>query len=167
VRWIWSAAVVAAFALGLLAGAMIAPVVASRAASEPAQAWELAASSAVKGAYAADVLRVIDGDTFEARVQVWPGLTVTTKVRLRGIDAPEIAARCAEERSKAEAARAALTAILAEADLIVFRVSLDKFGGRVIAAAATARTPDVAQALVRTGLARRSVGGRRDPWCAS
>ena len=32
--------------------------------------------------YPADVLRVIDGDTFEARVRVWPGLDVDTKVRL-------------------------------------------------------------------------------------
>jgi endonuclease YncB( thermonuclease family) len=113
------------------------------------------------------VLRVIDGDTFEARVHLWPGLAVTTKVRLRGIDAPEINARCAEERSKADAARDALHAILAEADLTVVRVSLDKYGGRVLAAAATIRTPDVAQALVRAGLARSYAGGRREPWCAS
>jgi endonuclease YncB( thermonuclease family) len=35
--------------------------------------------------YPAEVLRIIDGDTFEARVRVWPGLDVDTKVRLRGI----------------------------------------------------------------------------------
>jgi endonuclease YncB( thermonuclease family) len=35
-----------------------------------------------------DVLRVIDGDTFEARIRIWPGHDVTTKVRLRDIDAP-------------------------------------------------------------------------------
>ena len=28
----------------------------------------------------ADVLRVLDGDTFEARVRVWPGIEITTKV---------------------------------------------------------------------------------------
>ena len=36
-----------------------------------------------------DVVRTIDGDTFEARVLLWPGLEMTTHVRLRGIDAPE------------------------------------------------------------------------------
>jgi endonuclease YncB( thermonuclease family) len=158
------AAVISAFVLGVLAGAMIAPVMASRSGGDPVLG-EPAAVSAVRGAYAADVLRVIDGDTFEARVHLWPGLAVTTKVRLRGIDAPEINARCAEERSKAEAARAALDAILAEADLTVFRVSLDKYGGRVLAAAATMRTPDVAQALVRARLARPYAGGRREAWC--
>src|SRR5262245_36504354 len=32
-----------------------------------------------------DVVRTIDGDTFEARVHVEPGLDLTTRVRLRGI----------------------------------------------------------------------------------
>src|SRR5215208_1700589 len=61
-----------------------------------------------KGTYAAEVLRVLDGDTFEARVHLWPALDITTKVRLRGIDAPEMKARCREERNLAEAARDAL-----------------------------------------------------------
>jgi endonuclease YncB( thermonuclease family) len=47
--------------------------------------------------YPARVVRVIDGDTFEARVRVRPGLEVTTRVRLRRIDAPELHARCASE----------------------------------------------------------------------
>ena len=66
-------------------------------------------------AYPAEVVRVIDGDTFEARVRVWPGLDVNTKVRLRNIDAPELHARCADELGKAQAARAALEAMLAPA----------------------------------------------------
>ena len=44
---------------------------------------------------------------------------MTTKVRLRGIDAPELKARCRAERDMAEAARDALTAILAEGKLMV------------------------------------------------
>jgi len=157
-----SMAVIGAFALGMSAGAMIVPVMANRSAAEPARAAEPAA---IRGAYAAEVLRVIDGDTFEARVQLWPGLAVTTKVRLRGIDAPELKAHCSDERSKAEAARGALAVLLAEADLTVFRVSLDKYGGRVLAEAATARTPDVSHALVRAGWVRSYAGGRRAPWC--
>jgi len=143
---------------------MIAPVMASRSAGET---HPMVPASVIRGAYAAEVLRVIDGDTFEARVQVWPGLAITTNVRLLGIDAPEMNARCAEERSKGEAARGALSAILAEPDLLVLRVSLDKYGGRVLAAAATAHTPDVSQALLRSGTARPYGGGRREPWCAS
>ncbi len=82
-------------------------------------------------AHPAEVLRVLDGDTFEARVHLWPGLDITTRVRLRGIDAPELKARCGEERTKAEAARDALRAILDQGEVGIARVTLDKYGGRV------------------------------------
>jgi endonuclease YncB( thermonuclease family) len=164
-----SLAVLSVFVLGILAGTAVAPLVmASRPAppvSAPVRAPQQSDTSAVKGAYAAELLRVIDGDTFEARVHLWPGLAVTTKVRLRGIDAPEMHARCPQERSKAEAARDALTSILADGELTVLRVFPDKYGGRVVADAATARTPDVSAALLGKGMARTYSGGRRESWC--
>jgi endonuclease YncB( thermonuclease family) len=160
-------AIMGAFALGMCAGAMIAPGMASRSSGEPSTVVGPPVAASVTGAYAAEVLRVIDGDTFEARVHVWPGLAVTTKVRLRAIDAPEMNGRCTEERSKADAARAALNAILAEPDLIVLRVGLDKYGGRVLADVATLHTSDVAKALLAQGMARAYSGGRRESWCGS
>jgi endonuclease YncB( thermonuclease family) len=119
-----------------------------------------------RGIYSAEVLRIADGDTFEARVQVWPGIAITTKVRLRDIDTPELKARCADERLKAEAARARLAAILSEGGVELSRVGLDKFGGRIDAAAATRSTPDVSAALLQAGLGRRYSGGRREGWCS-
>jgi endonuclease YncB( thermonuclease family) len=119
----------------------------------------------VLGTHPADVLRVIDGDTFEARVAVWPGIDITTKVRLRGIDAPEMRARCPQERSKAEAARDALRAMLAEGDVAVLHVGIDKYGGRVLADALTRATPDVSAAMLGKGHARAYAGGRRETWC--
>jgi endonuclease YncB( thermonuclease family) len=119
----------------------------------------------VRAAHPAEVLRVIDGDTFEARVHLWPGLDVTTLVRLRGIDAPELRARCSEERVKAEAARDALRAILDQGDVGIAGVTLDKYGGRVVADASTQATPDVSSALLGGGLVRRYAGGRREGWC--
>ena len=124
------------------------------------------ATSQVRAAHPAEVLRVLDGDTFEARVHLWPGLDVTTRVRLRGIDAPELKARCAEERSKAEAARDALKAMLDQGGVGITHVMLDKYGGRVVADASTYRTPDVSAALLNAGLARRYAGGRRETWCS-
>ena len=110
---------------------------------------------------------MIDGDTFEARVHVWPGIDITTRVRLRGIDAPELGgARCAEERTKAEAAREALLTMLSEGDVAVLRVGLDKYGGRVLADATTRATPDVSAAMLAKGLARPYTGGRREGWCS-
>ncbi len=114
----------------------------------------------------AEVLRVIDGDTFEARVRVWPGIEITTRIRLRGIDAPEVNnPRCPQERLKGNAAREALRAILDEGDVRVSGVALDKYGGRVLADVSTRMTPDVSTALLGAGHARSYSGGRRDGWC--
>ena len=118
-----------------------------------------------RGLYPAEVLRVADGDSFQARIQVWPGIAITTMVRLRGVDTPELKARCPEERVKAQAARDKLTAILSEGPVEISRVGLDKFGGRIDAAASTRSTPDVSDALVQAGLGRRYSGGRRKGWC--
>jgi len=108
---------------------------------------------------------VIDGDTFEARVRVWPGLEVDTKVRLRGIDAPELHARCTDEHVKAEAARAALETLLADGWVAISQVGIDKYGGRVDAAVASRSTADVSAALLSGGFARSYEGGRRGSWC--
>jgi endonuclease YncB( thermonuclease family) len=169
-------AVTVAFLLGLAAGAAfkagpraalpvqrafaVAPANGSPAAEAP-----LAKRLDAATAYPAEVLRVIDGDTFAARVRVWPGLDVETKVRLRGIDAAELHARCAEEFSKAEAARGALRAILAEGDVTISRVGVDKYGGRVDAAVATRGTANVSAAMLAGGWARAYDSGRRGGWC--
>jgi endonuclease YncB( thermonuclease family) len=117
------------------------------------------------GMHPAEVLRVLDGDTFEARVRVWPGLDITTKIRLRSIDAPELKAHCADERSRAAAARDSLKMMLAEGGVAVSPVGLDKYGGRVLADAATRATPDIGSAMLAKGLARAYGGGHRESWC--
>ena len=156
----------ACFAAGLSAGALIAPVAASRdveRAAAPSRAEQTTGS--LRSGHPAEVIRVLDGDTFEARVRIWPGMDVTTRVRLRGIDAPEMRARCADERAKALAARDALTRILAEGTVGISRIGQDKYGGRVDADVSTLRTPDVSTALLERGLARRYSSGRRADWC--
>ncbi|MFN3348925.1 thermonuclease family protein [Pseudorhodoplanes sp.] len=143
---------------------------AAEAASAPADRSDQTASALenlrlAAGGHPADVLRVNDGDTFEARVHVWPGMQVTTRVRLRGIDAAEFRARCAEEYRLAVAARDALSRLLADGGVTIGRIDFDKYGGRVVANAATRTTPDVSEALLKTGLVRPYDGGRRESWC--
>ena len=157
---------VVAFAAGLTAGALIAPLGATRGEAVAAiQTQTLQPAAALRSAHPAEVLRVIDGDTFEARVRIWPGMDVTTRVRLRGIDAPELHARCEDERVKALAARDALARLLTEGEVGVSGVGQDKYGGRVDADVSTARTPNVSEALFAGGYARRYFGGRRASWC--
>jgi endonuclease YncB( thermonuclease family) len=155
----------AALAAGLTAGALIEPVTARRMSDAAAAVETRPPAFALRGGHPAEVLRVIDGDTFEARVRVWPGLDVTTKVRLRGIDAPELHARCDDERALALAARDALARLLTQGSVAVARVAQDKFGGRVDADVSTARTPNLSAALLDGGFARRYSGGKRQSWC--
>jgi len=115
--------------------------------------------------YPAKVVRVIDGDTFEARVRVRPGREVTTRVRLRHIDAPELHARCAREYLQAEAARGALQRILSAGGVTVSQVGRDKYRGRIDAAVATRNIADVSAAMLKGGFARSYEGGRRGGWC--
>jgi endonuclease YncB( thermonuclease family) len=157
----------AIFAAGLLIGATLAPVAVSRGSAQPAEPVATRPSdvSPMRLGHRAEVLRVVDGDTFDARVHLWPGLEITTRVRLRGIDAPEMKARCGDERAQAEAARNALAAILDQGEVGIARVTFDKYGGRVLADAFTQATPDVSAALLGTGAVRRYSGGKRDGWC--
>ncbi len=91
----------AAFAIGLSTGAVLAPAVATNNALISRATVEAAPNKPLRSGYSADVTRVLDGYTFEARVRIWPGQDVTTRVRLRGIDAPEMKSRCDDERVKA------------------------------------------------------------------
>lgn len=113
----------------------------------------------------AQVMYVIDGDTFEARVHLWQGLDITTRVRLRGVDAPELKAQCLEESRMAQAAREALTAMLKEGGVTIYNVGPDKYNGRVVADVATRATSNVSAALIAAGHGRPYNGGHRAGWC--
>jgi endonuclease YncB( thermonuclease family) len=114
-----------------------------------------------------DVIRTIDGDTFEARVHLSPDLNLTARVRLRGIDAPELKASCPQELQMAEAATDALRKLLGEGDVAIFNIGPDKYGGRVVADAATRRTGNISTAMLAAGHARSYGGGHRNGWCAN
>ncbi|KAF0114018.1 MAG: nuclease [Rhodospirillaceae bacterium] len=85
----------------------------------PAWAEELA------GPFQAEVLRIIDGDTFVGRVHVWLGLFQTTRVRLRGFNAPELPG------AAGTAARDRLAAVIGGGNVWLSGVRPDKYGGRV------------------------------------
>lgn len=125
--------------------------------------WKRAGNAGVR--HPVEVVRTIDGDTFEARVHLWPGLEMTTRVRLRGIDAPELKASCPQELQMAEAAGSALRGLLDEGEVTIYNIGPDKYQGRVVADAATRRIESVSAALLAGGFARRYGGGRREGWC--
>jgi micrococcal nuclease len=50
----------------------------------------LAQDHGFNGPYFGVVERGVDGDNFEAKVEIWPTISSTVSVRIRGIDAPEL-----------------------------------------------------------------------------
>lgn len=139
-------------------------------AAPPTRNWSNLRRARLAGPYPVQVLQIIDGDTFVARVPIWIGQDVTTHVRLRGIDAPELKGRCPAESRLAAEAQQVLTDILASGPVVLRDIGTDKYAGRVIARVfVTSRldntTEEAGRMLVASGYARPYRGGRRNQWC--
>lgn len=123
------------------------------------------AAERLPGPFVARVVDVIDGDTLSVEVPVWLGVEIATKVRLRGIDTPELHGRCRHEKELAAAARRYL-ADRTTAEVRLTDVGGDKYYGRVEADAATMPGgQDLGEAMLASGLARPYDGGKRGGWC--
>ena len=129
-------------------------------AGKPASAAKL-----FHGPVEATVLEVLDGDTFLAEALVWPGHAVRVNVRIRGIDAPEMKARCRAERAAAERARDALAVLFGDGPVAISNIAGAKYYGRVLADVTTADGQGVASVLLGEELVRPYGGGRREGWC--
>jgi micrococcal nuclease len=132
----------------------------------------LGAGERLAGPLPARVVSVIDGDTLEVRVHIWLGQDINTRVRLAGIDAPELRGNCNREKDLARRARAYLVARLLPAEAEVGsgeirlrEVRYGKYAGRVLARVETLDGTDLGQGLVAAGLARPYDGRRRASWC--
>jgi endonuclease YncB( thermonuclease family) len=123
-----------------------------------------AAETSFEGPVRAQVVRVIDGDTFDASARIWLGQAIEIRVRILGIDAPELHARCDAERQHAEAAREYLSRRIEGGEVKLTSVRYDKYGGRIDAAVADAGG-DIARAMLKAHMARPYEGGRRVSWC--
>ena len=121
------------------------------------------------GPYVFTPLRVIDGDTFEGRLRIWFGQEITTLVRLRNIDAPELKSRCDSEAKLALEARGTLEEILQSGTVLLSEIGLDKYAGRVVADVSVRvggyQSDDVGELMLAGGYARPYGGGKRAGWC--
>ena len=132
--------------------------------SDFATAPQRLAEESVAGPVRAIVERVVDGDTVDVRARIWLGQSLTVRVRIDGVDAPETRSDCADERRLAAAARDFLAHRLLNKEITLVRVVYDKYGGRVRADISDTEG-DIARALIANGLARPYHGERRQPWC--
>ncbi len=115
------------------------------------------------------VVGVIDGDTLKVHLPGLPAELQPVKIRVRGIDTPELHGKCASEKSAAKKA-GAFTRDLVEAataknrPIHFSKIDWDKYGGRIDADVAIDGR-SLADMLVSAGLARRYDGGKRRGWC--
>jgi endonuclease YncB( thermonuclease family) len=99
--------------------------------------------------------RAVDGDTIHCGEQ---------RVRVLGLDAPELRGRCEAERRLAQAATERLSGLL-EQGVRLDASGQDRFG-RTLAVVRDQHGEDVARVLIREGLARAYHGrGPREGWC--
>jgi endonuclease YncB( thermonuclease family) len=123
------------------------------------------AAERIPGPVIARVLKVQDGDTFLAEAHVWPGHHVRVRIRIRGVDAPELKGACAAERAAAERARDALDRLIHGRPVEMRNIGGDKYFGRVLADVRTSDAGDLGAWLLDRDLARPYRGGRRAGWC--
>ncbi len=119
----------------------------------------------IPGPVPARVLVVVDGDTVIVRARIWLGQEVETRVRLRGVDAPEIKGKCEAERRLAARARDFAIQKMGDGRILLVDVEYGKYAGRVVARIRAADGEDLAQALIKADLGRPYSGGRRESWC--
>lgn len=117
------------------------------------------------GPVRAEVVTVLDGDTFLADAEIWPGQTLRVNIRIRGIDAPEMKSRCVEERVAALKARDRLSQLMSKGAVSLTNIGGAKYYGRVLADVRAGNGVEIADMLVKQGVVRRYGGGRRDSWC--
>lgn len=114
--------------------------------------------SAYRYIYDATSLRVVDGDTLDVEIDLGLDVRVHTRLRLYGLDAPELHARDHAERERAEAARDRLIDLVMDHPLVLRTVKdrREKYGrylAEVQALGPDSRWVDVNRTLLDEGLA--------------
>ncbi|MEM1040745.1 MAG: thermonuclease family protein [Pseudomonadota bacterium] len=124
----------------------------------------------IEGPVTATVLRVRDGDSIDVLAHIWPGQRIAVSVRLRNIDAPELRARCQEERLIAKAAKHHLISLIMQAGtnptITLYKIGGGKYFGRILASARSSNGIDIGQNMIKSGLAVPYRQRKRQNWCA-
>ncbi len=123
------------------------------------------AAETLTGPIPATIERVVDGDTLAVRAHIWLGQEIRVLVRVRGIDAPELRGRCDREKRQARDAAEQAADATGAGTVTLFKVTPDKYHGRVLADVTLADGRDLASVLLTAGAARRYDGAARRDWC--
>ena len=119
----------------------------------------------IQGPVSAHIIKVRDGDSIDVVARVWPGHDIRVSVRIRGIDAPELRARCDVERQLALRAKSELKLMTVGDQVELKRISGGKYYGRVLADVLTLDQRNIGKMLLSGGFVRPYKGGKRRSWC--
>lgn len=115
--------------------------------------------------YKAKLMRVVDGDTVDAEIDLGFGVFMKQRIRLYGIDTPESRTRDLEEKERGLAAKARLSELLGK-EFIVETI-LNKRGkfGRILGTLHVTQEDgtkmNINQQLVTEGHAKEYFGGTK------
>ena len=117
-----------------------------------------------KGAY--------DGDTIDIEYPQLPVPLNKMRVRIHGIDTPELSirSRCPSESDIAERAKDLLISSLPPvgSSITIFNFQWDKYGGRILGDVHTDDGKDIKDIMILSGYAYNYNGeGLRKDWCSS
>ena len=123
--------------------------------------------------YEGTVTRIIDADTQEAVISLFPGIQTTVSIRSLGIDTPEIrrpSKQCAvEEKALAIEAKSYVESIIPVGSKIrISNVGLGKYAGRVLGQIyfqSDGEWLSLSQDLINREYAVKYQGGTKINWC--
>ena len=113
-------------------------------------------------------VKITDGDTIKLDVSKESPLIkkLGLSVRIKGIDTPEKAprAKCKKESELGQQATKYTTELVGNKELLLSQVENDHYGGRIVASVKVGGV-DIAQELLKKGLARVYNGEKKKSWC--
>lgn len=109
----------------------------------------------------AKVIKVYDGDTFTVA-----DLEVNTRVRVNGVDTPEIRGKCDVEKQKAVEAREYVKGLVLGETVSLENIKHGEYAGRVVADVKLDNGENLAGKIIQQGLGREYHGAAREGWCS-
>lgn len=109
----------------------------------------------------AQIHNVVDGDTMDMILQPLPTLQIIERVRVYGVDTPELNSPKACERRDAKKAEELVSQYIGK-DIFITPIGVGKYG-RLIAQVYV-NGDDLADILIDKGLGVLYLHGRRKPW---
>ena len=109
--------------------------------------------------YNATCVRVVDGDTIDANIDLGFDITIKKRIRLSGIDAPESRTRDLEEKKLGLASKDRLEEMLEDGKFILESKELGKYG-RVLGVLHK-EGQNLNDLLIKEGYAEEYNGGKR------